>query len=89
MKDFPPLKEVQKLLRDTLKNKIRAVSTQTQKDLWDRYISFLIDFLSRPVFCQAQGCQMVYFLAENSHWGIFWRAFEWKKLAYIFDGHLK
>jgi hypothetical protein len=70
MKDFPPLKEVQKLLRDTLKNKIRAVSTQTQKDLWDRYISFLIDFLSRPVSAKRRVARWYIFMPKI-HIGVY------------------
>jgi hypothetical protein len=31
----------------------------------------------------AQGCQMVYFQTENPNLGKFWRALEWKMLAYF------
>jgi hypothetical protein len=30
----------------------------------------------------AQGCQMVYFQAQNPDLGKFWRALEWKRLVY-------
>jgi hypothetical protein len=32
---------------------------------------------------RVQGCQMVYFETKNPYLGTFWRALEWKMLAYF------